>query len=313
MIRAYCLPFIFCTFISLSGCESNHLLRETKKISHYPSASAIEYFGGRFYVMGDDARYLLVLDSSLQAVDSIRLVPGTGPRLAKAVKHDFESLAIMPAREESVLLGIGSGSLAPWRNQAFLYHIRSGKTDSLRLDSFYATLSQLNIREINIEGACFIPQNLLLVNRGNLGYRKNHLVLTTLSALMARHLNRIQVIPLGGNEDSAVFRGVSGLAYSRRSDWLLLTVSSEETTNALDDGEIGNSYLWIVKNISAKKNFKAINPDEVIDLVSVDPAFRGQKIESVCITKETGDFLHLLLAADNDDGSSTLFRLVVEK
>ncbi|MND05646.1 hypothetical protein D3C83_265740 [compost metagenome] len=51
----------------------------------------------------------------------------------------------------------------------------------------------------------------------------------------------------------------------------------------------------------------------IIDLEEVDARFKGQKIESVCILKETKDFLHLALAADNDDGSSTLFRLVVEK
>ena len=60
-------------------------------------------------------------------------------------------------------------------------------------------------------------------------------------------------------------------------------------------------------------NYAGINPDQVIDLEDIDPKFNKQKIESVCVRKETKNFLHLVLAADNDDGSSSLFNLIVEK
>ena len=56
-----------------------------------------------------------------------------------------------------------------------------------------------------------------------------------------------------------------------------------------------------------------MNPDRIIDLEAVDERFRGQKIESVCIDRETADFFHLVLVADNDDGQSTIFRVVIEK
>jgi hypothetical protein len=117
-----------------------------------------------------------------------------------------------------------------------------------------------------------------------------------------------------GHSDSSMFQGVSGLAYSARSDKLLLTVSTENTRNNFDDGAIGKSYLWVVDNFSAKKNWKAINPNRVVDLEKSDSRFAGNKIESVCITRESNDFLHLVLAADNDaEGRSSLFRIVVEK
>ena len=121
------------------------------------------------------------------------------------------------------------------------------------------------------------------------------------------------MIKVGITADTNVFNGVSGIAYAHNSDGLVLSISTEDTRNALDDGAIGKSYLWIIKNFSSKRNWKAINPDQVIDLDSLDPKFKGQKIESVCITKETRNFLHLVLAADNDNGSSTLFKLIAEK
>ena len=99
--------------------------------------------------------------------------------------------------------------------------------------------------------------------------------------------------------------------YAPKNDKLILTVSTENTYSNISDGSIGKSYLWIVKNISAKKNWKAINPDKIIDLEKTDSRFKEQKIESVCVLKETRKFTWLILAADNDDGSSTLFKLVI--
>lgn len=158
-----------------------------------------------------------------------------------------------------------------------------------------------------------VPGAFLLVNRGSKGYRKNHLIITDKKFWAKQSTARMQAIFLGSNPDSSVFNAVSGMAYSAKTDQLLITASTEDTYNSLDDGAIGNSYLWIVNNISAKKNWKAINPDKIIDLEETDARFKGQKIESVCIIKETKKLLYLLLAADNDNGSSTLFKLVVSK
>ncbi|MBK7291988.1 MAG: hypothetical protein IPI78_18120 [Chitinophagaceae bacterium] len=77
----------------------------------------------------------------------------------------------------------------------------------------------------------------------------------------------ISTISIGINKDSTKFSGVSGMCYSNNSDQLILTVSTENTHNNVDDGAIGKSYLWIVKNMSSKKKWKAINPDKIIDLL----------------------------------------------
>jgi hypothetical protein len=146
-----------------------------------------------------------------------------------------------------------------------------------------------------------------------LASRYNYLILTSHKFWQDQLNAPITLVRMGINTDSSLFSGVSGLAYSQKSDALLLTVSTEETTSTFEDGAIGKSYLWIVRNISSKRNWKAINPDRVIDLTALDRAFSGQKIESVTVMKETKKFWHLVLAADNDNGSSTLFKVVVEK
>ena len=286
------------------------MLKEIKKLDHYSSASGIEYFRNHYYVIGDDANNLLILDEAFNPKDSIQLYSFSEKRTPKAIKPDLEAITVT---KNGTLLIVGSGSLAPTRNTAWIIDPVTKQKDSIRLDIFYQRLKLNGLEEINIEGICSMPGSVVFSNRGSKGYPKNHLIFTNEDFLKDQTNARLIIVPVGSNTDSSFFNGVSGLAYSTKSDRLIITVSTEDTRNNMDDGAIGKSYLWIVKNVSSKKGWKAINPDEIIDLEAIDPKFNGQKIESVCITIETTRFLHLVLAADNDNGASSIFRLIVEK
>lgn len=293
----------------LFSCGNHHLLKEVKQLD-YPSASGTEYVQGKIFIVGDDAASLLVMDSSLAITDSISLYQSAEKRMPKSTKPDLESITL--TRDNQLLL-IGSGSLAPYRNTAWLIDPVTYKKDSIRLDSFFQRLPLNGIREINIEGSCSIPGYYLLANRGSKGYPRNQLIFAQGPFWKDQANTPLSTAFLGSNSDSNTFSGVSGMTYAPKSDRLLLTVSTEDTRNTMDDGAIGKSYLWIIWNISTKKRWKAINPDQVIDLDALDSRFKGQKIESVCLLEESGKFLHLLLVADNDNGSSTLFKMVVSK
>ncbi|MEI2739591.1 MAG: hypothetical protein V9F01_12515 [Chitinophagaceae bacterium] len=306
MTRIYQL-LILATLIS---CGSNNMLKEIKKLDHYPSASGIEYFRNHFYIIGDDANNLLILDEAFNSKDSIQLYSFSEKRIPKAIKPDLEAITVT---KDSKLLIVGSGSLTPTRNIAWIVDPVTKQKDSTRLDIFYQRLTLNGLKEINIEGICSIPGSVVFSNRGSKGYPKNHLIFTNDDFMRDQANAPLTVIPIGANTDSSFFNGVSGLAYSTKSDRLVITISTEDTRNNMDDGAIGKSYLWIVENISSKKGWKAINPDEIIDMDAMDAKFTGQKIESVCITKETASFLHLVLVADNDNGTSSIFRLIVEK
>jgi hypothetical protein len=299
------------TFLSilLIGCGHNNVLKEFRTLD-YPSASGIEFANNRIYVMGDDANFLLILDENLEPVDSIRLYDFPEKRIGKDVKADLESVTFTKSKK---LLLLGSGSLLPMRSVAWLIDPVNKSKDSIRLDSFYNHLSQTGLGEINIEGMTSIPGNIVMANRGNKTHPKNHLILTSPQFYKDQLHAPVSLMLAGSSTDSAAFNGVSGLAYSYKTDRLILSVSTEDTRNALEDGAIGKSYLWIINNFSTKKRWKAVNPDQVIDLVVMDEKFIGQKIESVCITKETRNFLHLVLVADNDNGSSSIFKIIIEK
>lgn len=307
MVRYFIFLFTITLFFS---CGNKTLLEEVKILPSYPSSSGIEYFNNQYFIIGDDAKNLLILDSNLTKVDSIPMYPFSEQRIPKSVKADLESIGIT---KDNKLLILGSGSLSPFRNTGWLISPNKKEKEFIHLDTFYHRLLLYGIKEINIEGFCSLSEGILLSNRGNKGYPKNHLIITNEKFWRNQTNTPISTISIGINKDSSKFSGISGITYSSKSDRLLLTVSTEDTKNNIDDGAIGKSYIWIIKNFTSKRKWKAINPDIMIDLEAIDPRFKGQKIESICITKETTNFLQLVLVADNDNGSSTLFKIVLEK
>lgn len=299
---------------AFAGCSPHEfVLNKIGKFPTYPSASGIEYHDGRYYVIGDDATHLLVLDSSMNISDSLLVYPFAGNRIPKGIKPDYESISVLNVHDSSSLLLIGSGSYAQTRSTARVLNLTSRISTEVRLDTFYKRLLARGLDEINIEGSCSIPGGMLLSNRGNKSVPKNYLVFTSTDFWEKQRDAPITLMRIGGADDTSSFQGVSGLAYSRKSDKLIVTVSTENTRSAYEDGEIGKSYLWIIDNFSSKRKWTSINPTRIIDLEEVSKKFHGQKIESVCIVKETKNYLELTLAADNDNGSSCLFSVELLK
>ena len=296
---------------------------QIKKLD-YPSASSIEYYDGKLYLIGDDATKLLVLDTNLNIVDSIPIISYPGNRIPKDIKPDLEASAL---NGDNLFL-FGSGSLSPYRNFAWKHNLKTlasdGWTvypplsalqdnDGINLEPLFIKAKELGVEQINIEGACFVSGKLLFANRGNKGYPHNHLIIADEKFLDNDSSFQIFIIPFAPQKDIASFKGISGLCYARESDQLILTVSTEDTKNSFDDGSIGKSYLWIISKISTKIIDSALGTKRVIDLEYIDSRFKGQKIESATVIKETDKLIYLALVADNDDGSSTVFKMSITR
>jgi len=281
---------------------------QIKKLD-YPSASSIEYYDGKLYLMGDDATKLLVLDTNLNIIDSFPIISYAGNRIPKATKPDLEASAL---NGDNLFL-FGSGSLSPYRNFAWKHNLKTKDNDSINLEPLFKKVKGLGIEQINIEGACFVSGKLLFANRGNKGYPHNHLIIIDEKFLDNDSSFQVFIIPFASQKDIASFKGISGLCYARESDQLIISVSTEDTKSSHEDGAIGKSYLWIVNNISAKIIDKALGTKRVIDLEYIDSRFKGQKIESATVIKETGNLIYLALVAENDDGKSTVFKMSITK
>jgi hypothetical protein len=304
--------FYFCIFIFIiilsCGRKNNMSDLQIKKLD-YPSASSVEYYDGKLYLMGDDATKLLVLDANLNIVDSIPIISYPANRIPKDIKPDLEASAL---NADNLFL-FGSGSISPYRNFARKFNLKTKDNDSINLDPLFLKAKALGIEQINIEGACFVSRKLLLVNRGNKGYPHNHLIIADEKFLDNDSNFQIFIIPFAAQKDTASFKGISGSCYAKESDMLIMTVSTEDTRNSYTDGAIGKSYLWIINNISTKITNRALGTKRVIDLEYIDSRFKDQKIEAATVIKETDKLIYLALVADNDDGSSTVFKISITK
>jgi len=307
-MRAFRYLIVLFSILSCAG-KDNIPGIQMKKLNAYPSASSIEYYDGKLYLMGDDATKLLVLDTNLNIIDSIPVISYPGYRIPKDIKPDLEASAL---NGDNLFL-FGSGSLSPYRNFAWRHNLKTKDNDSINLEPLFLKAKDQGIEQINIEGACFVLGKLILVNRGNKGYSHNHFIITDEKFWVNDSNFQISIIPFEIQKDTASFKGVSGVCYAKENDQLIMTVSIEDTRNSYDDGAIGKSFLWIINNISNKLDSKTLSPDKIIDLEEIDPRFKKQKIESATVIGGTNELIHIVLVADNDDGSSTIFKLSIKR
>jgi hypothetical protein len=283
------------------------------QLPDFPSGSSINFHCDKLYVIGDDATHVLVLDSDHRPSNFIRLVEGTEKRIPKTDKLDLEGSTIVTVDGSDTLLIVGSAS---HRNRDCIVTVglQGQFPQSLKSPVFCTTatfitrLTREGITEVNIEAVTLIGSKLLLGNRGNATNPQNHLIVTTENFWTHQETADLHIIKLRVPEGKGGHLGLSELCYLSANDLLFLTLSSENTPNAFDDGEIGDSYLAAIRDISTKLDAKEVMIDDLINLSDADPTFKGHKIEGICV-ETTGDgsaFLHLV--SDNDMGESTLFK-----
>ena len=280
-------------------------LLDFKKITDFPSGSGMEYFDGQVYLAGDDAADILVLDKKWRELQRIKIYDNIEPRIPKSEKADLEATTILYIDEIPHLLVLGSGSRHEHRSKAILVNLQSNSFTEYNLDTFYTRLQQTGIDELNIESAAIVEDLLILGNRGNKSNPGNQIIITESSFFSDPENVEIRVIPI---EIEAEAAGLSGLTYSEKNDSLLFTASTENTSNAYDDGNIGESFFGVIENAYRKLYRKRVKVNDQVMLSEIDESFKGQKIESVCIQSDKRGRLKLHMVADDDQGGSFLFK-----
>ncbi len=283
-------------------------LLDHKTLKDFPSASAIEYNDGRLYIFGDDAAYMLITDTSYNRVDTVLYDVDTTYRISKSSKADIESTTLIVNNNEKFLYALGSMS-AKNRSRLFYFPLADIHT-FLSMD--YSPFAQKlkAVPELNIEGMTLVGSKLILANRANNTNRTNKFIIAGNNLYEYKTLPPPRVVDL--RIDSQKVIGISGLYYVEEKDLLLFTASEEDTKSAIEDGIINDSYLGMISRFSLKLEDKTIQPDQLIRLSSIDRVFEKQKIESVCMQYQNADSLVLHLAADNDNGQSSFFKISVQ-
>lgn len=289
-------------------------LLRTALLTDFPSGSAINYYEGNLYLIGDDANNLLVLNNNYRKISSIPLFDYPEKRIPKSKKADFESSTLIVLNDITCLLVLGSASTEERKKVLLIPFIDSIPDINQVLlpvfytSTFFAYLKSKGIDDVNIEGATIIGDHLVLSNRGNLVNPYNHLVITKKDVINSKAEQSFSISKLVLPVSTEEFAGVSELCYVESLNILLFTLSSEATGNSYDDGAIGNSYIGWISNFSNKIQQPELVLDKVLCLPAINKEFENEKIEGICVESVNENELIIHLVSDNDDGKSKLFK-----
>ena len=289
-----------------STAQKIKLLKKTH-LADYSSASSLEFYKDRLYVIGDDASAIWILDNEHRFLDSIQLFPSTTKRIPPDIKVDLESSTIIKDNETDYLVCISSFS-TDHRNKIIYVNLTDRKISPKIIET---SLRKVDVEELNIEGATSFNDQLILSNRANATHKNNSLIITSLTAKEGIKIENNKVTTLSLRKKKNII-GISGMTYVKEKDLLLFTASTEDTPNAVTDGTIGTSYIGYIKNISKKINNSPVKATKLISISKYLKEKSAQKIESITVEKMNKKNGIVHLATDNDNGESTLFKLRVK-
>lgn len=286
--------------------------------SHLPSASGIEYSSGNAYLVGDDMRWLVVLDGdwnvsrklALSGIDTLE-----NNRTPWNVKADFESIASFNYQENDYLLVMSSGSMTETRDTAHLVQfgdsLISYKKNVRGLFEEIKSRSGIpNTNEINIEGLAISKMAVYLLHRGNV--HENFIVDIQLDSFMryllddTQNIPELKIHPFKLPSYNKIPSGFSGACILPDQSALLYTASLEDTDSELYDGEILGSFIGY---IPLNKLLEGISYTCLLKDKNELPI--NKKLESIVIKSVSDNKMVVLSVSDNDDGSSDIFEMNV--
>lgn len=294
------------TVLILNSSIAQVQLIRTTQLNDFPSASAISFFDKRLYVLGDDAPNMLIVTNEHKKVGEKSLFRTKRKRINKEEKADLEASTIYSKGKKHYLIGISSFSDVK-RNKVFVYNLGT-PASRFKLNTLNEPFKNLNLGETNIEGAAVIKENLVLSNRANNKNTTNYLIITGVDPGKGVKASGASCMKIALPQQEGVI-GVSGLEYVADKDLLLFVASTENTDKATEDGDIGESYIGCISKISQKLEREEIKADTLIPFSESANLDKHYKIESIALESANGDELTIHLAADNDDGRSTLFKV----
>jgi len=279
------------------------------------SGSGLASLNDSIFIVGDDAEYIAKLSVADTVYRRIPLYPGAlANRIDRTIKHDLESGALGKIGTDQYLFAFGSGTTSPFRDTLFAMNVKDeSKIFKCSLAAFYNAIRRktgLKANELNIEAAAVMGDNLLLFNRG-----KNFLVLVPWAEFTEYILRQnlpgpppftILNISLPMVNNFPV--GFSGACALNKSD-ILFSASLEETRDFTRDGAIKGSYIGILKFVTDT----SVNLVSLTTLRNEDGIIVLDKLESIEVIKTTGSNIRSIAVADNDDGTSKVFYLNLER
>lgn len=288
------------------------------------SASGLVSYGKALYAVGDDSPWLFKLNQRFNIKNKhlIKDYPMTDDgRIVKAVKPDYEAMAMVEHELKDWFLVLGSGSKAEVREWGYMISKNTKQQIETSLAPLYAQLYQAGgftgNQELNIEGLAIAKDKAFIFNRGNSGGNlifmldKAELVdymVGKISQVTELETFNVTLPTVAGFE-----AGLSGGEFWVEGKSLVYTASVEATGDAYNDGEILGSFIGLIPLKAFKKK------DQNIDLTVASVPLLNDigepiitKVESIAIVESDEEEISGALVSDNDDGTSEFFSFELE-
>jgi hypothetical protein len=283
-------------------------LLDFKEIPDLPVGSNLEYFNNTLYLVDDDASDMLALDKKWQTQATHKLLGYDDPKILPGSKSDFEATTIVEVNSIPRLLVLGF-DVKDNHHKAILVNLDDYTKEEHDITEFYNRL-KATVGVINIESAAIVLGKLVLCNRDHKAAPENHIIVTDADFWKNQTNVEITTISFDLPQTPNQVVGLSGLSYSYKNDWLVVTLLSEST--AKGHPTTGDSYLAIIENASRKVVRKKMKVNALFHLNETNTEFTGYNMQSVCIRSEKSSRLKLYLLADKG-GKNGVFTVRVKE
>ncbi|MCE2593880.1 hypothetical protein Q4519_10850 [Motilimonas sp. 1_MG-2023] len=288
------------------------------------SASGLVSHGKALYAVGDDSPWLFKLNQRFNIKDKhlIKDYPMTEDgRIVKAVKPDYEAMAMVEHELKDWFLVLGSGSKAEVREWGYMIAKNTKQQIETSLAPLYAQLYQAGgfsgDQELNIEGLAIAKDKAFIFNRGNSGgnliFMLDKAELVDYMVGKTTQVTELKTFNVTLPTVAGFEAGLSGGEFWVEGKSLVYTASVEATGDAYNDGEILGSFIGLIPLKAFKKE------QQNIDLTATSVPLLNEigepiitKVESIAIVESDKEEISGALVSDNDDGTSEFFSFELE-
>lgn len=266
-------------------------------ITGLTAASGIHYQNEKIYAISDESDYLYEYTLNENELKKHALTANPQNKNSKKNKLDYEAIA----EKEGILYLFGSGS-KPNREVVTQFSTTTQKVQTYPLDLLYPSISsfaQIDPDELNIEGALFKDDELLLFNRGNGPHNKNFIVTVQGKDFVEEFNIFIKDIKLP--KLNGVNTGFSDAVLVDDKIYFLATAENSDST--YHDGKIAGTLFGCIDAKKLKLKYtKVLSPDK--------------KLEGITLYKKEKKNITFLLCEDNDEANqtaSTIYKLNIKQ
>lgn len=257
------------------------------------AASGLVYSQNVLFVISDSSNFLYQYDIDRKLLLKFPLVKDAKENIEKAEKPDLESIT----QHGNQLIMLGSGSTQK-RNTMFTLDLGSDTLQTQDLTALYQklkTVGSFSDDQLNIEGAIYAHQTMLLFQRGNSKNSRNGIFIIPNNQEDGIRFIPISLPTLDDIETTFTDAILIG-------DKIYFLACAENTTSTYEDGEVLGTILGIMHAPSF----------EIIDIHLLS---EHQKFEGITLYKESENEIEFLLCEDNDTETleAEIYQLTLKK